>query len=239
MLVRASPITFVNELNLSKSMKKLLLPLLSLLILASNVDGRFWTNKEGNSFEGDFVEVDNNAVTIRRSTDSIKFTMNISDLSEADQAYLERQGVKFYVKSENLTIINNLHDKESQHYDIVGIYAVLAAPKGEFALRGNSDINWGTNLVRKPVIFGEYASLKRYDDSGTSYDVRVDFAGKTKEEMPMQYFHRRARLFRNGKIVHLWIVSLKDGSAPWAVAEDTLKDKILEKTQSLESKQHK
>ena len=71
-------------------MKKLILPLLSLLILLSNVDARFWTNKEGKRFEGEFVEVKDNAVTIRRTRDRIKFTVPIKDLSQGDQDYLTK-----------------------------------------------------------------------------------------------------------------------------------------------------
>ena len=71
-------------------MKKLILLLLSLLILLSNVDGRIWTNQVGRSFEGEFIETDDNNVTIRRSSDRIKFTMLIKDLSDADQDYLTK-----------------------------------------------------------------------------------------------------------------------------------------------------
>jgi len=74
-------------------MKKLLLPLLSLLILVSNAEGfekRIWINKEGKSFEGEFVESDDKNVTIRRTRDRIKFTLPISDLSQADQDYLTK-----------------------------------------------------------------------------------------------------------------------------------------------------
>jgi len=71
-------------------MKKIILPLLSLLLLASNVDARFWTNQSGRTFEGDFVEIDDNAVTIRRKSDRRKFTMPIKDLSQADQDYIKK-----------------------------------------------------------------------------------------------------------------------------------------------------
>jgi predicted phosphodiesterase len=72
-------------------MKKLLLPLLSLLIiLLSNADARFWTNTEGKQFEGELVEVKGNAVTIRRTRDRIKFTVPIAGLSQEDQEYLKK-----------------------------------------------------------------------------------------------------------------------------------------------------
>jgi len=70
-------------------MKKLILPLISLLILLPNIYARFWTNKEGKSFEGELVEVKDNAVTIRRTRDRIKFTVNAADLSQGDQDYLK------------------------------------------------------------------------------------------------------------------------------------------------------
>jgi len=70
-------------------MKKRILPLLSFLILLPNIYGRFWTNQAGKSFEGDLVEVKDNAVTIRRKSDRIKFTVNVSDLSQGDQDYLK------------------------------------------------------------------------------------------------------------------------------------------------------
>jgi len=70
-------------------MKRLILPLLSFLILLSSADARFWTNKDGKSFEGELVEVRGNAVTIRRTRDRIKFTVNAADLSQGDQEYLK------------------------------------------------------------------------------------------------------------------------------------------------------
>jgi len=69
-------------------MKKLILPILSLLVLLSNADARFWTNKSGRTFEGEFVGVKDNAVTIRRTIDRRKFTMPLMALSEADQKYI-------------------------------------------------------------------------------------------------------------------------------------------------------
>ena len=71
-------------------MKKLVLPLLLLFILLSTADGRFWTNQKGKSFEGEFIEADDNNVIIRRSSDRIIFTMLIKDLSDADQGYLTK-----------------------------------------------------------------------------------------------------------------------------------------------------
>jgi len=70
-------------------MKQILLPILSLLIFLPNVDARFWTNKDGKSFEGELVEVKDNAITIRRTSDRIKFTVNAADLSQGDQDYLK------------------------------------------------------------------------------------------------------------------------------------------------------
>ena len=75
-------------------MKKLILPLLSLLVLLSNVDARFWTNNEGRSFEGELVSVEDNSVTIRRASDRRKFTMPIKDLSKADQDYIQKMESK-------------------------------------------------------------------------------------------------------------------------------------------------
>jgi len=75
-------------------MKKLILSLLFFLILLSSADARFWTNKEGKSFEGELVEVKDNAVTIRRARDRIKFTVPIKDLSQEDQDYLAKLGVE-------------------------------------------------------------------------------------------------------------------------------------------------
>ena len=71
---------------------KLILPILSLLIFLPNVDARFWTNKEGKSFEGELVELKGNAVVIRRARDRIKFTVNVVDLSQGDQEYLKELG---------------------------------------------------------------------------------------------------------------------------------------------------
>jgi len=71
-------------------MKKIILPILSLLIFLPNVDARFWTNKDGKTFEGELVEVKDNAVTIRRKSDRRKFTLNVADLSQGDQEYLTK-----------------------------------------------------------------------------------------------------------------------------------------------------
>ena len=71
-------------------MKKLILPLLSLLILVTNADGRIWTNQHGRTFEGEFIESKDDQVTIRRAFDRIIFTMLIKDLSDADQGYLTK-----------------------------------------------------------------------------------------------------------------------------------------------------
>jgi len=70
-------------------MKKIILPLLFLLIFLPNADARFWTNKEGKTFEGELVELKDNAVVIRRARDRIKFTVNSADLSQEDQDYLK------------------------------------------------------------------------------------------------------------------------------------------------------
>jgi len=83
---------------------KLILPILSLLIFLPNVDARFWTNKEGKTFEGELVEVKDNAITIRRTRDRIKFTVNAADLSQGDQDYLKELDEK--KKAEELTSKN-------------------------------------------------------------------------------------------------------------------------------------
>jgi len=81
-------------------MKKLILPLLSLIILVSNADGRLWTNQKGQSFEGELVEVKDSAVTIRRASDRIKFTLDIKELSQADQDHLTKLAEEKKIKEE-------------------------------------------------------------------------------------------------------------------------------------------
>jgi len=97
-------------------MKKLILPLLALLIFLPNVDARFWTNKEGKSFEGDLVDVKGNAVTIRRKSDRIKFTVNAADLSQGDQDYLkgleEKKKAEEKIKAEEAA--NKIKPKSSK-----------------------------------------------------------------------------------------------------------------------------
>ena len=75
-------------------MKKIILSILSLLIFLSNADARYWTNQEGRIFEGDLVEADDNSVTIRRTSDRRKFTLNLADLSQGDQDYLKELAEK-------------------------------------------------------------------------------------------------------------------------------------------------
>ena len=52
--------------------------------------GNIWTNRNGQSFEGELLSVADNSVTIRRSSDRKKFTMKIADLSEEHQIYLNK-----------------------------------------------------------------------------------------------------------------------------------------------------
>ena len=70
-------------------MKKLILPILSLLLLLSIADARIWTNKKGQSFEGAFVESKDNTIVISRAPDGLNFTVPIKDLSDEDQKYLK------------------------------------------------------------------------------------------------------------------------------------------------------
>ena len=70
-------------------MKKLLLLLLSLLILLTNADARFWTNKEGGGFEGELVELKGSNAVIKRNSDGKIFQVSIADLSFDDQKYLD------------------------------------------------------------------------------------------------------------------------------------------------------
>jgi len=72
-------------------MKKIIFSILLFFLLYLTIsDARFWTNKEGKSFEGELVEIKDNAITIRRTSDRIKFTVNAADLSQTDQDYLTK-----------------------------------------------------------------------------------------------------------------------------------------------------
>jgi len=83
-------------------MKKIILILPFLFILLPNVDARFWTNKEGKAFEGELVEVKDNAITIRRTRDRIKFTVNVADLSQGDQEYIKELEEKKKVEEQKI-----------------------------------------------------------------------------------------------------------------------------------------
>lgn len=72
----------------NSNMKKAILILVYSIILILNLDGRQWTNRNLQSFEGEFVESEGSNITIRRSTDGKKFTMPFKNLSDADQDYL-------------------------------------------------------------------------------------------------------------------------------------------------------
>ena len=82
-------------------MKKLILPLLSLSILLSAVDGRIWTSQSGQTFEGELIEADDKSATIRRTTDRRKFKMAINALSDADQSYLKHFKEQLKPKAED------------------------------------------------------------------------------------------------------------------------------------------
>jgi len=97
-------------------MKKIIpIPILCFLIFLPNVDARFWTNKEGKTFEGELVEVKDNAITIRRTSDRIKFTVNAADLSQGDQDYLkelkEKKKAEEKIKTEEAS--NKIKPKSS------------------------------------------------------------------------------------------------------------------------------
>jgi len=70
-------------------MKKPILPLLSLLILLSNVDARVWTNIGGDAFEGELLGVSYDTASILRTKDEWVYKVKITDLSDADRNYLK------------------------------------------------------------------------------------------------------------------------------------------------------
>jgi len=92
--------------KLTDHMKKLILPLLSLLILLSNLHGRIWTSQSGQTFEGELVESNDKNVTILRTSDRRKFTMPISDLSKADQDYISN------LNKQNMATPSQLPDRD-------------------------------------------------------------------------------------------------------------------------------
>jgi len=119
-------------------MKKILLPILSLLIFLTNADARFWTNKEGKTFEGELVEVKDNAVTIRRNRDRIKFTMNVADLSQADQDYLKELKEKKKAEEEKKRLKGSLpKTKEELAKWIAGTEWGMREPKTNSGKEGS------------------------------------------------------------------------------------------------------
>ena len=74
--------------NHSKTMNKRILPILFLFMFTSIVDGRTWKNDSGRRFKGEIVSVNHPYVTIRKAFDYKIFTMRISDLSQADEDYI-------------------------------------------------------------------------------------------------------------------------------------------------------
>jgi len=122
----------------------------------------------------------------------------------------------------NFVIINNLMIGESQP-DIVGVYIIPY--EGRSNLRNNKKIQWGKNLIKKPIEFGDYEKFECYDNPQMKYNFRIDFEGKTPEGEPIQYFHSRCSLHDNG-IIHHWIISLKDRSSPWKRGGSLLRDEM-------------
>jgi len=140
-------------------------------------------------------------------------------------------------KDNNLVIINSFHDKVSAHHAITGIYAVHG-PEEDRNLRGNSDIDWGKNLIRRPVAFGKLASLKLYYSSNHHYDIKIEFEGTDANGSPLLYFHRRALLHENGYIVHHWITASVDGSSPWDVFDKVNRNEIYNRKRKAEKEYH-
>jgi len=86
--------------------KKITLPLLCVTALLLIADGRVWTNREGRTFEGEFVDSKNNIVSIRRASDLKRFSMPVASLSKADQDY-----IKTYIENNKISFNWSVHRK--------------------------------------------------------------------------------------------------------------------------------
>ncbi|MDF3058133.1 MAG: hypothetical protein K0R17_2348 [Rariglobus sp.] len=127
----------------------------------------------------------------------------------------------FWSKDTNLVIINRVKDATGTPRLMTGIYASPASCCGTNAR--TDQIDWGRNLLEKPVAPGNYAAL--YIDTAVpaGFNLRIDFEGTDASGKPLQYFHTGAVLYKKGVIVHQAIRQLKDGSSPWTI------DRVIDK----------
>ncbi|WP_309382144.1 hypothetical protein [Cerasicoccus frondis] len=64
---------------------------LALSLTLGALDARTWTNQDGRTFEGEFVRINGENVTILRYADNREFTISTTILSEADQEFLREK----------------------------------------------------------------------------------------------------------------------------------------------------
>ncbi|MET0262340.1 MAG: hypothetical protein ABW223_05540, partial [Rariglobus sp.] len=116
--------------------------------------------------------------------------------------------------------LNRLVDDTGATRSITGIYvspgSCGSAPRTE-------DVDWGHNLIKRPIAPGKLASLFIDTPRAAGFNIRVDFDGTDAAGKPYQYFHTGAVLHKKGVIVHHALHRLKDGSSPWKL------DRVIDK----------
>lgn len=94
--------------------------LLFSLSMTSFAAFREWTNTEGQSFSGEFVEQKDDRVLIRREADLKAFWVGISDLCAADQAYLQEREAKANEVNNirmEITALNRTDETSGWHWE--------------------------------------------------------------------------------------------------------------------------
>ena len=104
MQVHASGITQSH-----KHMKKLILPILFLLITLPHTEARLWIGQDGRVIEGDLIDADDHNVSIRKMPERTKLTIRIANFSEAGRYYIKKFVQKKIHKENIPTIITALH----------------------------------------------------------------------------------------------------------------------------------
>jgi len=66
----------------------LVLALFASVNLAAAETARIWTDTQGRTFEGKFISADADSVAVERSSDSLRFELDLDQLSKADQAFV-------------------------------------------------------------------------------------------------------------------------------------------------------
>jgi hypothetical protein len=125
---------------------------------------RTWTNQSGRSFEGELVSAKNDQVIIRRQADSVYFLIAKTNLSPADQVFVERQiNIAKETGAFDSKVVSGVHTL-SRKLDIKG-YTIR--------IMDQTSINgWRTD--RHDPVYWFLLSTKLHDPESGEFWVRVN-----------------------------------------------------------------